>query len=69
MNKCREFLDKDERFAWAVKLSDHWLKLADNITVQNQEAMDRYAWLYDSSDELLYSAAREKANLDGVSSW
>ena len=69
MNKCREFLDKDERFSWAVDLSDHWLKLANDMPTQNQDEMNRYAWLFDSSDELLYSAASEKARLDGVDSW
>ena len=68
MNKCREFLDKDERFEWAVDLSDNWIKLANDIVVQSQEA-NLYGILYDHSDELLYSAAKEKARLDGVSSW
>ncbi len=69
MNKCRIFLDKDERFAWSTELSDHWLKLANEMTVENQEQMNIYGWLYDSSDQLLYSAAKEKARLDGVISW
>jgi len=69
INKCREFLDKDERFSWVVDLSDHWLKLANNVDVQSQEKFNLYGILYDHSDELLYSAAREKARLDGVDSW
>ena len=69
MNKCREFLDGDKRFEWATSLSDHWLKLAGRMTVHNQEEINVYAFLCDHSDDLLYSAAKEKARLDGVKSW
>lgn len=69
MNKCRQFLDGDKRFEWATSLSDHWLNLASRMTVRNQEEMSAYNFLCDHSDELLYSASREKARLDGVKSW